>query len=54
MQHQVEYSRELGPPIMTIDEARKAGAFHEIPPLPGANSNLPEVPAPGSTECSVC
>ncbi len=40
----MEYSRELGPPIVTIDDARRAGAFHSFPPIATPNSNLPQVP----------
>ena len=40
---QVEYSRELGPPVMTIADARKVGAFHTLPPIEGNKTNLPQV-----------
>ncbi len=38
---QVDYSRELGPPIVTLKDARKQNSFHSVPPLPGTNTNLP-------------
>jgi hypothetical protein len=39
---QVDYVHDLGPPIMSIKQARAAGAFHELWPIPGTNTNLPE------------
>ena len=41
MRAQVDYSRELGPPIVTLKDARKQNSFHTVPALPGPNSNLP-------------
>ena len=38
---QVDYSLELGPPIVTLQDARKQNSFHKLPALPGPNSNLP-------------
>lgn len=38
---QVDYSLELGPPIVTLKDARKQNSFHSVPPLPGTNTNLP-------------
>lgn len=38
---QVDYSLELGPPIVTLQDAKKQRSFHQVPPLPGPNSNLP-------------
>ncbi|CAL5222937.1 g5372 [Coccomyxa viridis] len=37
----VDYSLELGPPIVTLKDARKQNSFHSVPPLPGTNTNLP-------------
>ena len=39
---QVEYSCELGKPVVTIADARREGAFHDPPPIAGPNSNLPD------------
>ncbi|KAK9918869.1 hypothetical protein WJX75_007680 [Coccomyxa subellipsoidea] len=39
---QVDYSCELGPPVVTIADARRVGAFHDPPPVAGPNSNLPD------------
>lgn len=39
---QVDYSCELGPPVVTIADARRAGAFHDPPAVAGPNSNLPD------------
>jgi hypothetical protein len=38
---QVDYSRELGPPIVNIQDARKQNSLHKVPALPGPNTNLP-------------
>ena len=38
---QVDYSLELGPPIVTLQDARKQNSFHKLPALPGPNTNLP-------------
>ena len=38
---QVDYSLELGPAIVTLQDARKYNSFHKLPALPGPNSNLP-------------
>lgn len=38
---QVDYSRELGPPIVNIQDARKQNSLHKVPTLPGPNTNLP-------------
>ena len=37
----MDYSLELGPPIVTLKDARKQNSFHSVPPLPGTNTNLP-------------
>lgn len=39
---QVDYSCELGKPVVTIADARREGAFHDPPPIAGPNSNLPD------------
>lgn len=38
----MDYSCELGPPVVTIEDARREGAFHDPPPVAGPNSNLPD------------
>ena len=38
---QVDYSLELGPPIVTLQDARKQNSYHKLPVLPGPNTNLP-------------
>ncbi len=38
---QVDYSRELGPPIVDISDACKRLSLHKVPALPGPNTNLP-------------
>ncbi len=37
---QVEYVRDLGPPVMSIEHARAAAAFHKLPPIAGITSNV--------------
>ena len=37
----MDYSLELGPPVVTLKDARKQNSFHSVPPLPGTNTNLP-------------
>lgn len=37
----MDYSLELGPPIVTLKDARKQNSFHSVPALPGPNTNLP-------------
>ncbi|BDA48926.1 probable indole-3-acetaldehyde oxidase [Coccomyxa sp. Obi] len=39
---QVDYSCELGKPVVTIADARREGTFHDPPPTAGPNSNLPD------------
>ena len=36
----MHYERNLGPPIMSIEQACKAGAFHALPPIVGRTSNV--------------
>ncbi len=38
----MDYSYELGKPVVTIADARRQGAFHDPPPIAGPNSNLPD------------